>query len=188
MSGKICSVCKKAPATIKLSKLVKGQVREMWLCARCAARRSPYFKPISPEELLKSHGKVEALISSLVNKISEEEGGGRTDEDRQCPTCGLPLRSYRDTLFLGCSDCYEAFEDVLVRDLRRYHGATTHRGRTPATDAASVEPRLTLEELRRQLEVAVAREDFELAARLRDEIRRVKMQLQDTDSPSSTQS
>ena len=32
---------------------------------------------------------------------------------------------------LGCSACYEAFRDLLVPELRRFHGDTRHIGRKP---------------------------------------------------------
>jgi protein arginine kinase activator len=171
-------VCKKVPATIKVSKLVKGQVHEEWLCPRCAARRSPYYKIISPQEPM-SGGvfAIEALLQAVVPEGGEEAQRADVDE-RECPTCGLPLRTYRETLFLGCSDCYAAFEDVLERDLVRYHGAAVHTGRTPQGDAAAPEPQVAIKDLQRRLEVAVRREDFELAARLRDEIRRLREQIQ----------
>jgi protein arginine kinase activator len=172
--AKICMMCKKARATVRVSRLVEGSVHELWMCERCARRR---FRPMH---------SVEGLLQAML-----ESGGPverrRTEEDRQCPTCGLPLRTYRDTLFLGCSDCYDAFEDVLVDDLRRYHGATSHSGRRPTTEAAAaIEPHLAIKELQRRLELAVQREDFELAARLRDEIKRFKAELRERQAKSSS--
>ncbi|MCX7625021.1 MAG: UvrB/UvrC motif-containing protein [Candidatus Sumerlaeaceae bacterium] len=178
-------ICKKAPATVKVSKLVKGTVREVWMCSRCAEKRSRYHKPITPQQLFKTASEVEALLHSLLNKEGESGARRTDDEDRQCPTCGLPLRTYRDTLFLGCSDCYEAFGDVLTRDLLRYHGATFHCGRHPMSQPETVNPVLKLKDLQRRLELAVRREDFELAARLRDEIKRLKAQIQENPSESA---
>jgi protein arginine kinase activator len=128
----------------------------------------------------------QAILSALIKKEGEQAARHSEEQDRQCPTCGLPLRSYRETLFLGCSDCYSAFEAAVVHDLRRYHGAVQHCGRTPEKDAAMVEPRLAIRDLQRRLEVAVRREDFELAARLRDEIKRLKAQLQEAQSSPAT--
>jgi len=175
---KICDNCKKREATIRISKLVKGKVNDMWLCNSCAARRSPYHKPNSLY--------VEKLLEVLLQKEGDEGARRADDEERQCPTCGLPLRSYRETFFLGCSDCYTAFEEILVRDLQRYHGATTHVGRKPNTDAAPLDPHLAIKDLQRRLEVAVRREDFEMAARLRDEIRQLKAQLRESDPSTRT--
>ncbi len=171
---KICMVCKKALATVKVTRLVKGQVRETWMCARCALKRSHYHT-MTPQ----------AIISALIKKEGQQAARLNEDDERQCPTCGLPLRSYRETLFLGCSDCYAAFEEAVVHDLRRYHGSVQHCGRTPENDAATVEPRLAIRDLQRRLEIAVRREDFELAARLRDEIKRLKAQIQETESSSA---
>lgn len=174
MEQQICAVCKKEIATIKVAKLVRGQVREVWLCVRCASRR-----------WMKRPGKIEGLLAALIEKDPDRGARPSTREERQCPTCGLPLRSYRETLFLGCSDCYNAFEDVLTKDVRRYHGAAEHVGRGPESHAASEDPYLAIRDLQRRLEVAVRREDFEQAARLRDEILRLKAQIEQSHSSGS---
>ena len=95
----------------------------------------------------------------------------------QCPRCNLLYSSFRETGRLGCSACYEAFAQQLRPLLRRVHGAIRHSGRTPAVDDAHAARRRESRTLQEQMERAVARDDFEQAARLRDQIRALKAEL-----------
>lgn len=168
MLGKhqICMQCQQGPASVKLTKLVKGAVEELWLCHECAARHSPYQKKMAGLSL-------DALLAGILNQTKDEVAARPVDVDLACPTCGMPYETYRTSLLLGCSDCYEAFEKYLGNDLRKFHGNAAHRGRVPEEPAEVIELRRNPADLRRRLAEAVAAEDFEVAARLRDEIRRL---------------
>ena len=158
--------CKKNPATVKLTKLVKGTVEELWLCQQCAAEKSPYHKKISSLS-------IESILANILGQQQAEEEARPGESDLSCGNCGLPFESYRGSLLLGCSDCYASFEQQIVGDLRKFHGSTVHTGRTPSgvravyNDEAQRDP----QDLRKRLQAAVESEDFELAAKLRDELR-----------------
>jgi len=66
--------------------------------------------------------------------------------------------------------------------LRKFHGETVHLGRSPRDPAMPVTRRRNAAELRQRLDNAIAAENFELAAKLRDEIRLI------TESEVSNQS
>lgn len=168
MLGKhqVCMQCQQNQAAVKLTKLVKGTVEELWLCPECAARHSPFQKKNPTINL-------NALLNGILAQAGEEAEVAIVQPDLNCPTCGMPFATYRTTLLLGCSDCYEAFETHLVNDLRKFHGETVHLGRSPRDPAMPVTRRRSATELRRRLDNAVAAENFELAAKLRDEIRRI---------------
>ncbi|MBK8230405.1 MAG: UvrB/UvrC motif-containing protein [Candidatus Eisenbacteria bacterium] len=89
----------------------------------------------------------------------------------QCERCGLRFSQFARTGRLGCSDCYTAFASQLPQVLRRVHGAVRHKGRTPEAVGPGDPGRQALDRLRLDLSRAIEREDFETAARLRDEIR-----------------
>jgi protein arginine kinase activator len=91
----------------------------------------------------------------------------------RCPGCGATFADFRESGRLGCGDCYQAFEPSLRLLLRRYHGSTHHHGRRPeARSGEAPAPGAALiASLREQLHAAVASEDFERAAELRDRLR-----------------
>lgn len=170
-----CMNCKQQLASVKLTKLVKGAVEELYLCQDCAAKHSPYQKKITPPQL-------DEILAGILGQ--SKEGAAKAGQpDVTCSTCGLPFGSYRETLLLGCSDCYESFAKQLQGDLRKFHGSTVHRGRVPDDAPGQLTVRRNPQELKRRLQEAVKAEDFELAAKLRDELR----ELESTGAPEAGQ-
>jgi protein arginine kinase activator len=78
---------------------------------------------------------------------------------------------------LGCADCYTTFKRSLSSLLKRIHGSPIHIGKSPMRLIKPAKAsKAELLELRRKLERAIGNEEFEEAARLRDQIRRVEQQ------------
>jgi protein arginine kinase activator len=104
---------------------------------------------------------------------SVQQQGEVTAEDAAvCRFCGATARDFRATGRLGCAHCYDAMERSLRELLRRLHGSSRHVGRRyepPATDLVARPD--TVHDLRDRLRRAVAAEQFELAAELRDRLR-----------------
>jgi len=108
-----------------------------------------------------------------------------------CATCKTTFADFKQHGVLGCQDCYENFEGFLGPLLERAHdGGVSHSGKTPrrllsGTRRSGEQPAaksagLSLEDrarrlraLHHQLEAAVKSEQYELAARVRDEIKRL---------------
>jgi len=61
--------------------------------------------------------------------------------------------------------------------LRRVHGSTRHCGKSPTRDSAKYARRKEIQELQDELEKTIQREEFELAAELRDKIRKMETAL-----------
>lgn len=105
-----------------------------------------------------------------------------------CGRCGLTYAAFKQTGLLGCPGCYAAFEERLGPLLERAHeGATHHVGKVPRRALAEcraegggegaagllggeAERAERIETVRKQLRRAVESEQYELAARLRDEL------------------
>lgn len=92
--------------------------------------------------------------------------------ERKCPTCGMTESELRRTGRVGCPDCYATFADILNPYVQKIHGATRHIGTAPAApEQPKADP---VADLKAQLKAAVESEDYERAASLRDEIRRME--------------
>ena len=75
---------------------------------------------------------------------------------------------------LGCSECYETFKSQLAPLLKRIHGADRHVGKVPITIGKTVRDTRTLQEFKIKMEKAIQDEQFEEAAKLRDQIKELE--------------
>ncbi len=108
-------------------------------------------------------------------------------DSNTCATCGWTLIDYKRTGKVGCADCYSFFKESLTPILAGYHGSTYHIGKMPLKYIEHRKSRgmidtvrsknvatLSLHDLEKMLEIAVQNENYEEAAKLRDEIKRLK--------------
>jgi protein arginine kinase activator len=158
-----CDQCGSGDAVVHLTQIVNNQMSTFHLCEKCAAEKG---LEVAPES-------VNFPLTDFLAQMGE--GSAAADEpaeDLGCSFCGLGFKDFRESGRLGCPHCYASFESQLRGLLRRIHGGTQHVGKVylpPDPSATDVQKRL--ETLRRKLQRAVETEDFERAARLRDEIR-----------------
>lgn len=148
-------------ASIHLTESVDGRRREVHLCPACA-RRSGLALPEQPPRLGLDkvvQNLIVAHVGELVGELAE----------LTCPDCGVRFMEFRTSGRLGCPTDYEVFARGLLPLLGRSQPATRHVGKTPRRPAvASDRPRL---QLRSDFRAAIAREDYEEAATLRDLLR-----------------
>ena len=85
---------------------------------------------------------------------------------KSCPACNTTFADFNKHGLFGCPKCYDFFEKDLMELFKNLHGTFLHVGSSPEPDAA--------ETLRKQLQAAVAVEDYEEAARLRDLIKEMQ--------------
>ena len=154
-----CQRCDQ-PATVHLTETVDGRRRDVHLCAACAQKTGV----LPPEHDSPSPGLdavVKGLILAHVGELVGELAG------LTCPDCGLKFMEYRAGGRLGCPNDYRVFARGLLPLLQRTHDATRHVGKS-ARSRPAADVRL---KLRARLRLAVADEDYEEAARLRDALR-----------------
>ena len=162
-----CENCKNKPATIHLTEIVNGRREEKHLCQSCAEKQGITVKTqVSLNELLNS---------LLASQGDEAEVNSNEYAQLKCPHCGITLEQFRRQAVLGCPNDYEVFSKVLAPVIANAHnGNTTHRGKVPAHAGKVVKNQSKLLELERQLDEAVAKEDYEAAAKLRDKIKKLQ--------------
>lgn len=166
-----CDQCKEREAVVHLTQIVEEAVTTQHLCEKCAAERGVESATLLPK----------TPLGSFLAAMGKSSTGPRGTGSRvACPGCGATLQDFREAGRLGCGECYATFGAELRDLLRRLHGSTTHVGDrylAPGATADELEPgHLAVTEdpataLRDRLRVAVAAEDFELAAELRDRLR-----------------
>ena len=156
-SEKTCDSCGKAKASLILARDLAGIQQQYAFCPDCASARgirvAESVLPCLPADLLDP--LVSSPDSALMNEVA-------------CAACGTLFKDIRGTGLAGCVHCFDQFHAEIGRLLPRIARRTSHTGSIPRQ----------LHELRRlfadkaaltaRLETALAAEDFEAAADLRD--------------------
>ncbi len=158
-----CQCCKQHTATIHMTEITDGQRTETHLCEQCAQQHGLAVKSQLP---------LNELLSSLLAAQGQGEDQPFSDSsDAACPACGMTLRKFGETRLLGCPDDYKVFDGEIRALVEKFQGgSTTHCGKTPSRAPADTKSQLKVMDLRRQLNQAVKNEDYEAAAKLRDQI------------------
>ncbi|MBE5796798.1 MAG: hypothetical protein E7327_05390 [Clostridiales bacterium] len=161
-----CEECGVNEACYTISVMMGGQVTQRHLCADCMARMNMSIATGNVKHLLS------AIMSAITGTVAEPAEEPR--EDVVCERCQTTLSQFTKSGRLGCPACYRAFREQLTPMLQQIHGRVEHAGRKPLDTEEAQRSRSRHEELQRLLEAAVAQEDFEQAAVLRDQLRALK--------------
>lgn len=160
-----CDLCNK-PAVVHEVTVRSGMKKEIHLCehhAKEAGIMMPGQQPINQ------------LLTQFV--ISQSGKAAKT-ANKVCPSCGLSFAQFRQSGRVGCGQCYTAFEAELAPLIERaQNGGTHHTGKTPKRAGSSIDRQLLIQRLVKELDHAVAAEQYEQAAKLRDQLSSLNMPL-----------
>lgn len=188
----LCDECHENEAVISITQITNKGRTEMHLCSSCAAKHTELtdgFAPFAGTNFL----------TNLLASVLGITGGDKDEEDNirktnvVCPSCGMSYNELIKYGTFGCPDCYRTFNFLLDGYLKKIQGNCVHTGKKPVHSeetvhmpsvnieneensgsdiiAITVDERSTEEELKAALRRAVAREEYEEAARIRDIIR-----------------
>ncbi|MGD9126826.1 MAG: UvrB/UvrC motif-containing protein [Planctomycetia bacterium] len=163
-----CQKCEK-PATFHITELTDGKPQELHLCEEHARE----YLTQSSNETTDAVGDVAAAISQQMQLSQTARELAELDE-QVCPVCGISFFEFRKQGRLGCPHDYICFQPQLEPLLLNVHGETTHVGKRPARSAEESRQRTQLIRMRREMEEAIAQEDYEQAGKLRDKIRQIE--------------
>jgi protein arginine kinase activator len=153
----LCDICKKNEAAIRFAEIRKGTLAVRNICEACARTTG-------------IADQLEWTIASLDGAITEAMSGFTGDRAGQaaCPSCGMTIEEFRRHGHLGCEHCYDSFAVLLLPLLEQLH--PNGRRQDTAGPAVGGAPHSDhrRQAMERRLQEAVAAEEYELAARLRD--------------------
>lgn len=170
-----CERCHQRPATVHLTEIINNQKRTMRLCEQCAREVQEQSFGFLPQMNLHS------FLSGLLHSEFGTPVFGQAavvPAGVSCPACGITEAQFAKRGLFGCAECYKAFGDRLETVLRRIHGTTAHTGKVPRRSGGKARLVNQLTNLKAKLKEAIAKEEFELAAQLRDRIRELERELQ----------
>lgn len=162
----ICPRCLKKEATVYFSRNINGKKEEYKVCEDCA-KELGFF---GGSDLLFN-------INDFMSGFMSKGISSTLLTDKICPSCGTSINELSKTSKLGCSKCYEVFDSYLEPLMKRIHGNTHHTGKLPEHIDEKFKKQHELSSLKEDLKKAIAQENFEQAALLRDKIKEMEGQL-----------
>jgi protein arginine kinase activator len=160
----LCDVCKCNDATVFLTQILEGKMQKVNLCDACSKEKG----------VQDPTGFALADLLLGIGAAEEIEKGSTT---QKCPVCGFTQADFKKTGRLGCSTCYRTFEEGLGALLKAMHKGTEHVGKLPQRAYREIELSDKMRALNDDLKKAVADENYETAASLRDQIKRLEHQM-----------
>lgn len=157
-----CSECKK-DLTVSYSQIVGQKMHQWKMCADCPVlEKKMGAEPVS-------------------GALSPREQNSKL---LKCPSCLTTQETLQTGGITGCAKCYEAFEDLIAKELGNlaalpptfnYTGTKVeklHLGKEPGK-TRTLSPSIQLIALNEALDETLLNEDYEQAARLRDQIKQL---------------
>ena len=180
-----CKNCGQNEANFRYTKIINGEKQELILCDECAKKLGlenfdlDFNMPIGFSNFLGDfwNDNEELLLNAFP-----------TQKQSKCTTCGMTFDEFLNKGKFGCGNCYSTFENKLDEVIKQIHGAKKHIGKKvrrlenakeqivqkhqeKETEKVIDERQEKINALKKQLKEAVNTENYEEAAKLRDEIK-----------------
>jgi protein arginine kinase activator len=164
-----CSDCKK-PISVHYTEIVGKMIYRIGMCSDCPVLR----QKLCGLEYAQKNGQAQALAVLT------------------CGTCHTSSDEVRMGSQVGCSLCYEVFEDLILQELASLDRLPQknqalkktmplHVGQKPG-QSQEITPAMKLLELHQALHDTLAKEDYEQAAWLRDRIKALTQETKQSDT------
>lgn len=153
-----CDCCEKS-ATVHLTQIINNQVKKIDLCEECAKSKGLS----SPQGI---------SLSDMFSGAIESNDG--TVQRLACPSCGFTHSDFRSHGRFGCPHCYISFRPILNETLESMHPGTCHVGKVPNQLLERMDCKQREALLQQSLKDAISEENYEEAARIRDELAELK--------------
>lgn len=168
----LCDICKKNEANVHITRIVNGVKQELNICEKCAKDMGDVG--FDGEMInFNSPFTFQNILSGLVDYINQSVP---TEESSElvCKNCGTTYSEFREKGFLGCSECYKNFSSTLMPIIKRVQGNVEHTGKIPEKLGKDLIEKRQLLKLKEDLNKAVAAEEYEKAAQIRDKIKEIQ--------------
>jgi protein arginine kinase activator len=171
-----CECCHEKEATIHLTQVIDGNVKKLNLCQECALTNGiDLNSPISITDVLLGLGA----------QPPAGDAPPGSQFDLSCSRCQMTRAEFKKRARLGCPECYNAFMGELSALTKAMHHSGQHVGKIPARQGNEARITAQIAALQKDIEVAIAKEQYEVAANLRDKIKALRESKQALDEESS---
>ena len=165
-----CQKCDR-PATFHITELTGSKPQELHLCEEHARR----YLSESSEGVETTSGMSATLAQNMAQQLSLSQASDELQgiDQKTCSICGITFFDFRCRGRLGCPNDYTCFEEQLDPLILSIHGESQHSGKSPKRTGKSDDNRTLLIRLRRELDEAVTKEEYERASEIRDKIKAI---------------
>jgi protein arginine kinase activator len=170
-----CECCHEEEATIHLTQVIDGTVKKLNLCQECAQKNGiDLNSPISITDVLLGLGAQQQATSPAAAEF-----------DLSCSRCQMTRAEFKKRARLGCPECYNAFMGELSALTKAMHHSGQHVGKIPARQGNEARITAQIAALKKDIETAIAKEQYEMAANLRDKIKSLKQTMHRSENGES---
>lgn len=176
-----CQNCGKEEANVRYTQIINGVKKEVYLCTECAKELG-----VDTFEIPDFSMNFNSFLGDFFGDYMERDllPSYHTDAVK-CKTCGMTYDDFIKTGMFGCSNCYTTFSTPIETLLKNLQGAKRHIGRKVNSIKEPIKVESTnnkeevkednkLSKLQKDLEKAIKQEKYEEAAKIRDEIKKLK--------------
>lgn len=168
----LCDDCKKNEANVYMTQIIGNQKTEKHLCESCARKYGDFI--LNAGGVFPADDFADGMFTGPSDR--ERRRFLPKAENRKCPNCKMAYRDFVRTGKIGCSECYKAFNKQLLPIVRRLNGSSLHMGKIPEREGREIVIRKKLSRLQKELEKCIAKEEYEQAAKCRDDIKLLEKQ------------
>lgn len=177
----LCQNCNKNEANVKYTQIVNGVKKEMLLCEKCSKElgidNMKLSLPISFSNFFGDF--LNEYDNSFMPMMS-------MPKETRCNKCGMTYNEFMQLGKFGCDNCYEVFSTRIDPILKRLQGSNRYNGKKAEVNEKNnninkIEKKEKskqeqIEDLKKELKKMVNEENYEEAAKIRDEIKKLEVQ------------
>ncbi len=166
----ICEKCNQNKATVHVTKIQNNKKTELHLCEECARK--------TQDMSFENPFTINNFLTGLLDSVQSSPIKVDYIKTTTCSKCGMSYGKFKQLGRLGCSDCYNTFNEKLMPLIKSVHGSQQHTGKVPKKSGNRIRMKREIMTMKKQLRRAIEREEFESAAELRDKIKLLEKDLE----------
>jgi protein arginine kinase activator len=167
----LCENCKKREGIPNVY-ILNGVTKVRYLCSEC---NSQIIKQKMGAGLgggfLDDFGDIFNDLSDIFDQLFGAERNAHSVPSLKCSRCGTTSDEFLNTAFVGCAQCYKAFEPIMESVIKKCQKDNIHTGKGPNGVAKTY---ISLQRLNAELKKAVQDERYEDAALIKKQIEQLK--------------
>ncbi len=169
----LCDICGKREAVLHIQQIIGKETIDVHLCRECAREKN----------IAAGNTPVNSSIVNMVMNLLENKNLNKilANNVTRCPTCGTKIAEVKKEGKVGCPDCYREFRVVIRNILGMGSSAFLHKGSISSKLKTYRTILVDRERLKRELEEAVSKEDYETAVVIRDKLKEIEVEIGNND-------